>query len=406
MIDRKKAQDIILAAATPQPSETVPLEKAAGRVLREAAVADRDQPPCDNSAMDGFALRAADATEPGAELRILGDILAGDPSPGRPAGRGEAYRIMTGAPMPPGADTVVMVEHTEAAGEGRVRLGRAAEAGRHIRRRGEARRAGEELVAAGTTLGPAEIGLLASVGLARVPVGRRPRVAVLSTGDEIVPVESDPLPHQLRNGNGPMLAARAVAAGASVGPPLWSGDALDDLRAATRAGLEAEILVATGGVSMGEADRVGQAFAAEGVEQVFHRVAVKPGKPLWFGRRGETLVFGLPGNPVSCLVGFLLFVEPALRRMAGCGRPHPPTVRARLTAALRSLREREAYHPVALEPGEGGWRAAPVPSTGSADLASLAVADALAITPAGGPSPGAGDPVEILLLPGPDGPAR
>jgi len=196
-----------------------------------------------------------------------------------------------------------------------------------------------------------------------------------------------------------MLAALIEKAGGLPGPVLLTGDGIDEIRAAVRAGLEADILVAIGGVSMGEADRVGEAFVAEGVEQIFHKVAMKPGKPIWFGRRGSTLVFGLPGNPVSSYVGFRLFVEPAMRARAGAFAPLPRMVKVRLAGALKVLRDREAYHPVTLESDEQGWLARPVSSTGSGDLASLGEAEALVLTAAGGAPAGGGELLPALLLP-------
>lgn len=399
MIPRDEAQRIVLEQAERLPVERVPLIEAAGRIAAEPVVADRDQPPFDASAMDGFALRSADAAAPGAELRVIGEVFAGDPRPERPVGEGEAYRIMTGAPVPPGADAVVMVEHTEALGRDRVRIGREAKARANIRYRGEARRAGDTLLPAGRLIRAESVGLLATVGAAEVQVGGRCRVAVLSTGEEVVPPEATPAPHQIRNSNGPMLSALVAEAGGLPGPVLLTGDELEEIRGAVRRGLEADILVAIGGVSMGEADRVGQAFLEEGVEQIFHKVAMKPGKPIWFGRRGSTLVFGLPGNPVSSYVGFRLFVEPAMRARSGAAEVMPSLVTVSLARPLKVLRDREVWHPVTLEGDEQGWKARPVPSTGSGDLASLGEAQALVRTVAGGPPAEAGSLLPALPLP-------
>lgn len=398
MLELREAQKIVMEQVRPRPPESIALEEAAGRVLAEAVVADRDQPPCDVSAMDGYAVRSADARDAGALLQVQGEVFAGSLRPERAVGAGEAYRIMTGAAVPPGADAVVMVEYTEKVGEDGVRLDRSVSRGDHIRVQGEARRAGEILVEAGASLGAIEVGLLATAGRVRLAVGPRPRVAVLSTGDEVVPPDAAPAPHQIRNSNGPMLAALVTGAGGVPGPMMSSGDDLDDLRRAVREGLAADILVAIGGVSMGEADRVGDAFHLEGVERLFHKVATKPGKPLWFGRRGETLVFGLPGNPVSSLLCFLLYVGPAMRAMTGCTRPLPRTVPVRLAGSLKASRDRSTYHPVVLESVEDGWQARPPDYTGSGDLAALARADALAVVPAGGPSANPGDRVPVLLL--------
>jgi molybdopterin molybdotransferase len=398
MLTREKAQEIILETARELPAERLSLGEAAGRILRETVVADRDQPPFDASAMDGIAVRAGDCARPGTVLGLLGTIFAGDPRPERTVGEGETYRIMTGAPVPPGADAVVMVEHTAAEGPDRVRVDREPSRGDHIRYRGEARRAGDPLVPAGASLREQEIGLLATVGKVSVTVGARPRVSIVSTGDEIVPPQETPAPHQIRNGNGPMLASLASGAGGVPGPVLLCGDDLEEVRSAVRHALEADILVAIGGVSMGEADRVGEAFAGEGVESIFHKVAMKPGKPLWFGSRGDTLVFGLPGNPVSSFVGFHVFVEPAMRRMMGASRVLPREASVRMTGTLRVLRDRETFHPVRLEASREALLAHPVPSTGSGDLAALGDADALAITAAGRPPVENGCILPALLL--------
>jgi len=380
----------------PEPEETL-LSLAAGRALAADVRADRDSPPFDSSAMDGYAVRASDAAA-GAILRVTEEILAGR-MPTRPVGSGEAAAVMTGAPVPDGADAVVKVEDTEVV-EGGVRLARAATPGDHIRLQGENRRAGEIVLAAGTGIGPVEIGVLATVGLATVPVFRRPTLAVVATGDELVAVEDEPGPARIRNANSSTLLAQGHDAGART---LDLGRVEDEpaaTRRAIRDGLESDVLVLSGGVSMGTRDLVAEALVDEGVEILFHRVRIKPGKPLLFGRRGKTLVFGVPGNPVSTFVTFELFVRPAIRARAGFRRTVRPVVPAVLAEDTPAGVRRRLFAPAILRPGAAGWQVAPVPWRGSGDAFGLAGANALLIYPEDVGARAAGTLVDVVPLTG------
>ena len=313
MITIDEARGIVLRAVRPLPSETVPIADALGRVLTRDVAAAGDVPPFTNSAMDGFALVAGPA---GRSLAVVGESRAGRPAE-RALGDGEAIRISTGAVVPAGADAVVRVEDT-AESDGHVVVRAAVVQGENLRAPGEDVHAGEQLLTAGTPLGPAELGVAVSAGLADVPCARRPRVAVLATGDELVEAGAPLAPGQIHNTNGVALSALAARVGAEV---VVRGTVPDD-RDATVAALggaldAADVVLVSGGVSVGPHDHVKPALAGLGVEERFWRVELKPGKPTWFGVRGEQVVFGLPGNPVSALVTFVLFAAPALRALQG-----------------------------------------------------------------------------------------
>ncbi|MCC7138851.1 MAG: molybdopterin molybdotransferase MoeA [Planctomycetes bacterium] len=378
-----------VAAAAGAPSrrvERVALPDALGRVLAADVAIDHDVPPFPRAMMDGFAVRAADVLGPTAELAVVGRVLAGASFP-RALAPGEAVAIMTGAPVPDGADAVVPVERSvPAAGprgaETRVRLEGPARAGHHVARRAEQVAQGAVVARAGVTLSPARLGVLAAAGCASVPVAAAPRVAVVCTGDELVPVASRPAPSQIRDSNGHTLVAQARRAGATA---RYDGPVRDDpaaLRAAILAALDADVVCLSGGVSMGEKDLVPDLLVACGVEPVFHRWAVKPGGPLWFGRRGTTLVFGLPGNPSASFVGFELLVVPALRTRLGVPFAPRATVPAKPRGAFPAPTARRHYVPVALDVAPGPVPclvAEPVAWKGSGDPFGLAAATGLAV---------------------------
>ncbi len=342
MIEYKEARALVVSAAKPLPAESVPLARALGRTLARDVRAREAVPPFTKSAMDGYAVRSAD-TRPaapgpsgaaaGVELRVVEDLPAGRLAR-RSLGPGEAARIMTGAPLPRGADAVVMVEDTDGTARGGVLVRRAVRPGDNIGRAGEDIEKGGTALARGAVIGPAETGMLAAVGLARVPVVRRPRVAVISTGDEIVEPGERKRRGQIRNSNGPALTAMAVGAGAEA---TYLGIARDKRSALAaklaRAG-PADIVVLSGGVSVGDHDLVREQLGAAGVRTVFWKVRIKPGKPVYFGRRGRQLVFGLPGNPTSAMVTFLLFVVPAVERLLGRAGEAPGTTPAVLAAGV------------------------------------------------------------------------
>jgi molybdopterin molybdotransferase len=383
-IDEARAK--VLAAITPLDARELAVADALGLVLAEDVVAAHDVPSFANSAMDGFAIRSGAA---GRTLRIVGESRAGAPSE-RPVGDGEAVRISTGAAVPDGADAILPAEDADDRGE-TVAPTTDVAAGHHVREPGEDLKAGAVVLAAGTVLGAAELGLAVEAGRATLRCARRPRVAVLATGDELV-APGEPLRHgQLHNSNAITLAALARRAGAEV---VSTGEVADDAQA-TRAAIAgaldgADALLLTGGVSVGPHDHVKPALHANGVDEVFWRVALRPGKPMWFGRRGGQLVFGLPGNPVSAMVCFLLFARPALLAMQGAPAA-PARRRAILGAPVPRQRGREEAVRVRFDDG----RALPTGPQGSHQLHSMLGADALAIVPRGEGEIPAGAEVEI-----------
>ena len=365
----------VLAQARPLPDEPVALEEAAGRVLSEPALASVDLPPFPSSAMDGYAVRSADLP---ATLPVSFRIAAGLPAP-MPLGPGEAMAIATGGVVPDGADAVVpveaVVEHDNA-----VEISERPDVGAHIRPRGGDVRRGEPVVDVGGRLGAAQIGALAAVGLAEVRCGRRPRTAVLTTGTELRGAGEALDPGQIYESNGVMLAAALGAVGADVERLRSVRDDAGAHREALARALEADVVVTSGGVSVGPHDLVRATARELGVEEVFWGVAVKPGKPVSFGVRGATLVFGLPGNPVSSLVAAELFVLPALRALQGTARPGPYWLPGVLAGALRRNPGRdELVRARTLEDG----RLEPVGGQGSHMIVRAAGADALVHVPRG-----------------------
>ncbi|HSQ78960.1 MAG TPA: gephyrin-like molybdotransferase Glp, partial [Candidatus Bathyarchaeia archaeon] len=337
MIEYSKARELVLAAAKKVSAETVPLARALGRTLAREAKAREDIPPFTKATMDGYAVRAEDTRPaPGTtevRLAVLADLPAGQVAR-KPIGPGQAVRIMTGAPLPAGAEAVVMVEDTSADERGVV-IRRAVRAGDNIGLAGEDLKKGETAVEAGAVIGPAEIGMLAAAGLARVTVVRRPKLAVISTGDEIVEPGLPKRRGQIRNSNGPALTALAHQAGAEA---LYLGIARDkkaSLTARLAKARGADILVLSGGVSVGDYDLVKSELEATGVRPVFWQVRIKPGKPVFFGVRGLQLVFGLPGNPTSSMVTFHLFVRPAIDRLLGRKAIGPESARAVLGQEIK-----------------------------------------------------------------------
>ena len=399
MIAVERALALVLEAARPLPPAEADLGEAEGRILLEEIRADRDQPAWDKALMDGYAVAAADVAA-GQELAVGATIAAGaDPASLAPLAPREAARIMTGAPLPPRADAVVPVEQSRAgAAPERVRLDAPVRPGDHLARRGDDVRAGATLLDAGDLLGAAEIGTLAACGRIHVKVGGIPHVSVLATGDELVPPEEVPEGGRLRNSNGPMLEALARRAGARVTSLGIARDDQKGLRRALEAGLDADALVLSGGVSMGLYDLVGRVLREAGAEILFERVAIRPGKPFTFARRGRTLVFGCPGNPVSSYVIFQVFVRPALRRLASHPRPEWTPIAGRLAAPVTQRPGRAGFVQVRARWHGGRLEADPVPTSGSADLASCARGNALAVlTPSVAEFP-AGSEVPVILL--------
>jgi len=391
-----EAQQLILERVRPLPAEKVPLEEAGRRVLAEAATSLTDLPPFPSSAMDGFAVRAADT--PG-ELPVVFRIAAGRPAP-RPLGPGEAMAIATGGVVPEGADAVIPVEYVVEY-DNSVAIPAGSMAGANVRPRGGDLRAGDIVAGPGTRLGPAHLGALAAAGVATVACGAEPRAAVLATGTELRRPGESLGPGEVYEANGLILAAQLESAGARVERLAAVADDEDAHREAIARGLEHDVLVTSGGVSVGPHDLVRRVERKLGVEEVLWRVAVKPGKPLSFGVRNSTLVFGLPGNPVSSLVGFELFVRPAILALQGQGEPLPRFEPGRLAAAVRQSSDREQLVRARTKPGEGeAVELEPLTGQESHMIARAAGADALVLVPRGEGELPAGTRVRYLRLAG------
>lgn len=403
MIAVDEALARILAAVSPLEAERVELTRAAGRVLAEAVVARRRLPAFDDSAMDGYAVRAADVPRPGVVLPVVAEIAAGCTGT-TPLPPGAAARIFTGAPLPPGADAVIIQEDATREGE-RVRFAEAAEVGRNVRHAGSDVRVGEAVLDAGRALTAGDLAALAAQGRAQVAVVRRPVVAITSSGDELIDVDGgEPARGQVVNGNSLALAAavEAIGAEARILPVVPDDPAATE--AAIRRAARADALLTTGGVSVGAYDFVGQTLARLGGARFgFWKVRIKPGKPFAFGHIGECAAFGLPGNPISALVTFEVLVRPALLAMMGhaavCRRPRA----ARLAHPLAAGGGRQAYLRGALRRDADGLWVDCRRSQSSGALSSLAGADGLVVVPPGAPAKAAGEAVAVLAL-GPDGP--
>lgn len=396
---------VLAEASAPLAAEPVPLAGSAGRVLAQAAVSPEAVPGFDNSAMDGFAVRAADTggatSEEPVSLRLAGESRAGGPA-ATSLGVGEAFRISTGALVPDGADAVVRVEDTDQAGD-EVAVRVEVDRGRDIRRAGDDIQVGDEVLAAGTLLGAAELGVLSSIGVAAPLCARRPTVAIVCTGDELLAPDEPMRPGGVRNSNAEILPQLARLAWADVAKVIRCPDDAEATRAATAEALEADVAVFCGGISVGVHDHVKDAFAAAGIEERFWGVALRPGKPTWFGvnaggpAAGGSLAFGLPGNPVSAFVTFILFVRPALRALTGVGEARDSTT-AELTADVARMERRDQAIRCALELTERGWLAHPTGPQGSHVLTSMLGADALAVIEAGTEPAPRGSRVEVQLL--------
>jgi molybdopterin molybdotransferase len=401
MLEVADALAEVLRHARPLKTEVAALTTAAlGQVLAVDIPADMDSPPFPKSLRDGYAVRSADCASPNAELRVVEEVPAGA-MPAKPVGPGEAIRIFTGAPMPDGADAVVMQEDAQPLDGDRVRILDALVRPRqHVFAQGTEMKAGDVVLTAGTVISPATFGVLAGVGKTAVPAYPFPRVGVLSTGAELVEANTRPKGGQIRNSNGPMLTAQTVRGG---GLPRYLGIARDDhtiTKSLVREGVSvSDVLLISGGVSVGKFDLVPEVLKELGVTIHFREVRVKPGKPLLFGTTEKgVLVFGLPGNPVSAFVGFELFVRPALRVLAGHADPGPRRIRLPATEGVAESNDRPTYRPAKLELGEAGWSVRPLPWAGAPDLLGLQPADALLSLPAGDTRLDRGAMMDVVLL--------
>jgi molybdopterin molybdotransferase len=394
LIELEDARALVLEHVVALGSETIALEDALGRVLAEAVSAPFDVPGFDNSAMDGFALRAQDSA-PGARLRLVAESRAGAPADRR-LGAGEACAISTGAAIPAGADAVIRVEDTRRDG-GEVELLAAVAPGTYVRRAGDDVRAGERVLEPGVGLGPAELGVLAELGCATIAAARRPRVAIVTTGDELSPVGAELAFGGVHNSGAIVIPALVARAGAETVANDHARDEPQLVREALGRALDADVVIVTGGMSVGEHDHVAAALAELGVTRHFAGVALKPGRPTLFGTAGATLVFGLPGNPVSSLVTFLLFARPALLALAG-QRPDLRRAVASLADPVEEEPGRVQMVRCTLELRDDGWWAHTTGPQGSHILTSMLAAEAFAVIPAGDGTLAAGTRVAIELL--------
>jgi molybdopterin molybdotransferase len=397
MLRYDEARQIVIqqAGSRPRAVATAKLSvgEALGYVLAEDIRTDREYPPFDRSTRDGYAVRASEAAA-GAKLCCVGEVKAGD-SVTLPLATGSCVQIMTGAAVPPGADVVVMIEFTSREGDA-VTFQRAALPGQNIVPRGSEARAGDVALHPGLRLGFAELAIAAQVGAAQLLCARKPRVAILSTGDEVVPINETPGPFHIRNSNSISLAAQVRLAG---GEPVLLGNALDrsdDLGAKIEQGLREDVLVLSGGVSMGKYDLIESVLQAMGAEFFFDAVAIRPGKPTVFARCRDTFVFGLPGNPVSTMVTFLLFVVPALDLLSGAPARPLPLLEATLAEAMKEKPGLTHFLPARVEWSGESAEVRPLRWQGSGDIAALSRANCFLVVPADRQDIAAGERVSVL----------
>jgi molybdopterin molybdotransferase len=396
MLRLEAALERVLSAIQLMPIEWVPLAEAHGRIVGEDIVSKVAIPPWDNSAMDGFAVCAADLETAPVQLRVLETIAAGAVGT-MTVQPGSCSRIMTGAPMPPGADAVVMVEQTALVGVDQVEFQAIARLGQNVRYQGNDVPLGQVVLKSGRRLDPPAVGLLSSVGLAQVPVRKQPVVAILSTGDEVIQAGEPLGPGQIYSSNTHSLMGMVKEAGAI---PLDCGNAPDEpseLKAYLERCLAGDIIVTTGGVSVGDFDYVKEAYAAFGSELDFWKVCIKPGKPLAFGQIGGKPAFGLPGNPVSCMVNFTQFVRPVLQGMLGAEKSFAPVVDAVLDAPIAKRPGRALLSRVSLRFESGQIRAQPFNNQSSGALTSMVASDGLALLDVESDGLGKGDAVRVQV---------
>jgi molybdopterin molybdotransferase len=391
-----EALERVLEHAAPLPAEEIPLSQAAGLVLSYPVKARRTQPPADVSAMDGYAVRASDVANPPVKLKVIGEVAAGRPF-AHPVGPGETARIFTGGVIPQGADAVVIQEHAKPDGDA-VTVEKSSPKGRHIRVQGLDFKAGDVLLKAGHRLTPRDLALAAGMNHPFVPVHRRPKIALFATGDELVPPGCEPAAGQIVSSNNFALEALARSEGADVTDLGIVADRLDDTVDAIRAARDggADILVTSGGASVGDYDLVQKAFTAEGMKLSFWRLALRPGRPLMYGRLGGMHVLGVPGNPVSAFVCAFLFLVPLIRRLTGRTDLERPIEPARLGVDLPENDERADYLRATLTNGPQGLVATPFPIQDSSMMAPLAKADCLMIREPHDPAAKIGEPCRIV----------
>ena len=397
MLTVAQALDEISQRVATSPPQLVSLDEALGRVLAEPVVSTIDSPPFDKALMDGFAVRSHDLVDGAGRLEVVEEVTAGRIASAS-ISCGQAIQIMTGAPIPDGADAVVRVEDTQVDTEDDATWvqiqSSPVKAGQDMIKRGTSMTSGDVVLEAGRRVGPPEMGLLAELGQHQLSVTSQVTVGILATGDELVTIDQEPGPGQIRNSNETMLSAQARSCGALVRTLGIARDTPDHLAEKIAEGLSCDVLLLSGGVSAGRLDLVPSQLEAAGVKEIFHKVQIKPGKPLWFGTAPGTLVFGLPGNPVSSMVCFELFVRTALERLSGLAHAGPRPVRAKLGVAFSTRGNRPTYYPAQLVDDLDGPRITPVNWHGSSDLRSTADANAMIHFPAGDLGYEAGDLVD------------
>ena len=379
-------------------AETVALPQALNRVMSQQIVADRDYPPFNRSTRDGYAVRSADCSAGAAKLTLIGEVRAGDTFTGE-VGPGECVQIMTGAPVPRGADAVVMLEHVEA-GEDEITTQQTISAGQNVVAAGSEARKGAILLQAGTRLGYAEMAIAAQVGASQISVTRRPRVAVLSTGDEVVNYDEKPRSFQIRNSNNISLSAQAMLAGALPTSLGNAPDSAEDMRVRIERGLKEDALIISGGVSMGKYDLVETVLKEMGGELFFDALAIRPGKPAVFGICKNKPVFGLPGNPVSTMVTFELLVAPALELLSGT-QPRPLSLlKARLASPVKQKAALTHFLPAQITWDSNGASVKELDWQGSGDIVALAQANCFVVVPDSRLEIAAGEFADVLPIRG------
>lgn len=405
MIDLSTAFRLLLEHVPAAEAKSTPLSQSLGLILATSFAAPLDSPPFDKALMDGYAVQSADVATGSATLRVIGLQTAGQVT-ATEVTSGTALQIMTGAPLPRGADCVVRIEDTRRDGEQVVIAGRPLRAEANLIRQGASMRKGEVVLQAGSRLTPSRIGLLAEMGISQIATRSRPTVAVLATGDELVPIDVEPGPGQIRNTNEAMLLAQVLQSGGVPVPLGIARDNREELEACLQKGLQHDILVLSGGVSAGLLDLVPSQLAAARVQEIFHKVNIKPGKPVWFGRAAGAqksaeagrgcVVFGLPGNPVSSMVCFELFVRTAIRRMMGATMALPRVEAAKVLTTFRHRSDRPTYHPARLAIVDGELGVDLLPWQGSSDLRCTEAANGMAVLEAGERSYFPSERVEVI----------
>lgn len=403
-----EALEQIITEVKPLPHQEIPLHEALGLTLAETLRSDRNNPPFDKALMDGYAVRSEDLKNGRNLFEVIEEVTAGQ-VPSKVIETGKATRIMTGAPLPDGADLVVPFEEStfdESSGNVELQASKT-NPGSNMMPEGAVLKKGDTVLEKGTALHFQQIGALAEIGQAIVKTIRRTQIAILATGDELVDISGVPGPGQIRNSNGTMLRAQSENAGANVKPLGIARDLREEIESKIRQGLESDILILSGGVSAGKLDLVPSALQNCGVREIFHKVKLKPGKPVWFGIYQESpsdgperncYVFGLPGNPVGSMVCFELFVRTAIRCLSGVKPEKPETFKAILESDYSKTGDRELHHPCSLNSVNGENRISLIPWQGSADLQSTVLSNGLAIFPEGDHEYRAGDLIDVILF--------